>query len=585
MDTRPLLNHQKEMLAAHTRGDQEGCAKAMVGLLNELENQPFGVTLPDRQLMGRAILNFANTFSHPDFQMPEPYGFPVLQHNCLIGNLFAGCLKSTTDPYLDLVKGDRQELYKTMVLFSARNETAVDIGKAFQGNPTLVSQWLYQTWKLGLSGMCNREVVERLTRILDEIHPKIVPAADLHQLYFACTYLGNERERRIKEILNQSIQRNMRKPIQNTPNPKRIAVFSDHFWKGHSVYRTLVHFLRGLKTGTPYHLTLLHAAPLPPGLADTELFDEVKALAWNGSSLDISAVEKNNYGALIFPDVGMSLPSIFLANQRIAPVQIVMTGHPSSTFGACADYFISGREVDLPSHAHLNYSERLVLLPGYGAVHEKPTYKRRNPERKTKDLIVNGSWAGQKIHWTFLSALGQIVEQARRPIHFKIFSSVAPLRHKGGAAFIHEISRQLPNSNNEVFGHLNYEEYMARMEEADFALDCFLFGGSNTVSDLLYLGVPVLCREGTRWFGRIGPAMLRSIGLDELVATSDAQYIKKAVRLANEPEYREGLRKQIQEADLDKGVYTPQGASEFRQFMDEVLTNPNPYPGYEPIEF
>ena len=101
---------------------------------------------------------------------------------------------------------------------------------------------------------------------------------------------------------------------------------------------------------------------------------------------------------------------------------------------------------------------------------------------------------------------------------------------------------------------------------------------------MLHLGIPVLCREGTRWFNRIGPAMLRAIGLDELVATSDSQYIRKAVRLANDADYRSRLREQIAAANLDAKLYTPTGATEFRQFIDEVLTNPKAYPGYEPID-
>ena len=584
MDLKNLFEFQREMVASHARGDNETTARAMAGLLGELENQPIGVAQADQQLLGRLVLQFANIFVEPGFQVPETVGFLILQHNCLIANIFAGCLKSTTDPYLLLVKGDKQELYKTMVLYSARNETPVDIAKVFQANPSLVSQWLYQSWKLGLSAMCNKTVVEKLSRTLDEIHPRILPAADLHQLYFACTYLGNERERRIKEILNQSVQRNLKKPINNTPNPRKVAVFSDHFWKGHSVYRTLAHYIRALKE-SGLELTLIHAAPIPEGRQDTEIFSRVIQLPWNGSSLDIAAIESNDFGALIFPDVGMSLTSIFLANQRIAPVQMILTGHPSSTFGACIDYFISGKLVENPENAHLNYGERLVMLPSYGAVHEKPSYRLRGtPPRSAGELVINGSWSGQKLHWSFLNALNQVVDQAKLPVSFRIFSSVAPLRHKGASAFLSELSTQLPNSKNEVFSHLDYDSYMAKLEEADFALDCFPFSGSNTVSDMLHLGIPVLCREGTRWFNRIGPAMLRAIGLDELVATSDSQYIRKAVRLANDADYRSRLREQIAAANLDAKLYTPTGAAEFRQFIDEVLTNPKAYPGYEPID-
>ena len=584
MDLTALQDNLRNMGLHHARGESEAAAVAMINMLVELENKPIGITDGEKRLMGRAILQFATLFCQPDFQIPPGLAFALLQHNCLISNLFAGCLGMTTDPFIELVRGDPGELYKTLVLYSGRNEAQVDIAKAMQINPSLVSQWLYQSWKMNPTMMGSKKITGAMTHFLDQVNSQIQPAVDLNQLYFGCTYLGNDRERRIKEILNQSIQRYATRVIRNNPNPKKIGVFSDHLWKGHSVYRTLIHYIRSLKEQGGYHLTLMHAHPIPEKHRDTEVFDEVITFPWDGANLDISAIASNEFAALVMPDVGMSLPSIIVANHRIAPVQVAMTGHPSSSFGACVDYFISGKQVDLPPQAHLTYGERLVMLPGYGAVHEKPTYQKRHPSKRTDHLVVNGSWSGPKVHWSFLGALSQVIEGSMRPLLFRIFSSAGPLRHKGGLPFIQQVDKQLPGCKKEVFGHLDYDEYMGLLEEADFALDCFPFGGSNTVSDMLYLGIPVLCREGTRWFNRIGPAMLRSIGLDELIATTDSEYIKKAIRLANDEEYRSHLSGRIAAADLDTNVYTPRGASEFRGFIDRVVANPRAYPGYEPID-
>ena len=568
----------------HAAGDNESTAQSFFDLLGDLETQSFGSGPQANQAMGSAILRMLNILCDPAFRVPDRFRFALLQHNCLIANLMAGCLGMTTDPYLELVKGDPQELYKTLVLYSARNRSTVDIAKGFQLDPELVSQWLFQSWKLGLSGMCNRHVAGRLSAMLDDINPRIIPAPELHQVYFACTYLGNDRERRIKEIVNNAVQRDLRRPITNRPNPRKIAVFSDFFWRGHSVYRTQGHLIRALKEGpSPYHLTFIHAGALPEEKRDFTLFDEVIELPFDGVQLNIGPLERNDFAAVIFPDVGMTLTSIFLANQRIAPVQLAMVGHSASTFGACVDYYLSGAEVESAHHSHLNYSERLVLPPGYGLVHEKPVYQRKNPPREGLDLVVNGSWAGQKLHWTYLEALNRIGSQSDRPMRLQVFPGLAPMRHKGMPAFIREIASTVSSLKVEVFTNLPYQNYMETMEKAEFALDCFPFSGCNTVSDLLYLGIPVLCREGTRWFNRIGPAMLRSIGLEELVATTDAEYIKKAVRLANDEPYRAHLRERIAAADLDRHIYAPRGAREFRRFMDRVIADRDAFPGHEPI--
>jgi predicted O-linked N-acetylglucosamine transferase (SPINDLY family) len=135
----------------------------------------------------------------------------------------------------------------------------------------------------------------------------------------------------------------------------------------------------------------------------------------------------------------------------------------------------------------------------------------------------------------------------------------------------------------EIVPHLPYPDYMGLMEEADFAADVFPFAGSNTVADNLYLRKPTLAREGYRWFNRIGPAMLRSVDLGELIATSDQEYIEKFVRLVDDEAYRNELTESLQGADLEHKVFHPQGANEFAQFIQNVAKNPKHYPGDDPI--
>ena len=79
---------------------------------------------------------------------------------------------------------------------------------------------------------------------------------------------------------------------------------------------------------------------------DTEIFTDVRYYNASEKADDLSAVDPNDFSMAYFPDIGMSIESIILANMRIAPIQVSNYGHPVSTW-AKVDYWIGGRETEV----------------------------------------------------------------------------------------------------------------------------------------------------------------------------------------------------------------------------------------------
>ena len=77
--------------------------------------------------------------------------------------------------------------------------------------------------------------------------------------------------------------------------------------------------------------------------------------------------------------------------------------------------------------------------------------------------------------------------------------------------------------------------------------------------------------------------MLRSANLHELIATSDHEYVEKLVRLVDDVDYRNNCRDILAKVDLENTVFSPKGAKEFAQFVQNIANNPNHYPGFDPI--
>ena len=76
------------------------------------------------------------------------------------------------------------------------------------------------------------------------------------------------------------------------------------------------------------------------------------------------------------------------------------------------------------------------------------------------------------------------------------------------------------------------DQYFRSYDAIDIALDPFPWPGGTTTCDALWMGVPPVTRTGATAVSRGGLSLLSNIGLAELVATSDEQYVSIAVNLA-----------------------------------------------------
>jgi predicted O-linked N-acetylglucosamine transferase (SPINDLY family) len=79
---------------------------------------------------------------------------------------------------------------------------------------------------------------------------------------------------------------------------------------------------------------------------------------------------------------------------------------------------------------------------------------------------------------------------------------------------------------------------LSRLALADIYLDSFPFAGATSLLDPLQLHIPCVVKDGVTFRSLVGPALLRSIGLDEFVAPDVPAYIDLAVKLATDADYR-----------------------------------------------
>ena len=82
---------------------------------------------------------------------------------------------------------------------------------------------------------------------------------------------------------------------------------------------------------------------------------------------------------------------------------------------------------------------------------------------------------------------------------------------------------------------ISFDDHLARHHKANLFLDTFNYNAGSTAVVCLKGGLPLLTLKGKSYHSRMSASLLKSIGLDELITTTKAEYEDKAFDLATNP--------------------------------------------------
>ena len=566
--------NEKALLEKYISKEYDQLSEFFISVLEHFERVIYlELSSKLEQIINIFLKHFLYIITQQDYVLEDRYITRFIQLNPTISNLVSISSFGTTDPYLKILENQTNNFVKILALYSARNTHKLDRKLLFETESSLASLWYSAYVGIYRCALVNPEVRQNLADHLayaDENHKTWHNISDI---YFGATYIDNVLDSHVKHRINQTIQTRFVSEgvrCQNTPTPRKIAIATSMWFPNHSVYRILFGLVDSLRS--EYDLTLIHLGNIRNDL-DISLFNRAKYVYFEHGSLNISSVLSNDFQMIYYPDVGMSTESILLANLRLAPIQTCGLGHSVSTFGSLIDYFFSGEEVEPPIGAENNYSERLVLLPGLGAIHNVPLYQLQYVQKQREEILINCPWYAQKVNYEHICLLKEIIRQSSKKIIFRFFSGGALNRANDFLLFVKDLKSVLGKDHVEVFPAKPYAEYMELMEEGDFSLDSYHFGGCNVVSDSLYLHKPIVSWEGDQWYNRIGPRTLMRAGLTELVVRDAQEYVQLALKLIHDDQYRHSLQTQLAQTDIRDKIYGPQEKRYFKAAIDYLCAH------------
>lgn len=264
-------------------------------------------------------------------------------------------------------------------------------------------------------------------------------------------------------------------------------------------------------------------------------------------------VREDQLDILVFPELGMEVTSYLLAAMRLAPVQVAGWGHPVTSGHANVDYFLSSALME-PGDAASHYCEKLVTLPGLGTSYSAPELPESAaredyalPRGRTLYLCPQSLF---KIHPDNDALFVEIAK--RDPNGVLVFFSG---RHPTiTQLFLKRLTtafaqQGLPHEGRGiVLPYMSHAAYLQVNLLCDVMLDTLHWSGGNTSLDALACGLPIVTLPGKFMRGRQSYGMLTAMGLDELVAKNEEEYVEIALRLGNDHDYRDQIVAQIRNA-------------------------------------
>jgi predicted O-linked N-acetylglucosamine transferase (SPINDLY family) len=266
---------------------------------------------------------------------------------------------------------------------------------------------------------------------------------------------------------------------------------------------------------------------------------------------------------------------ILLSLHRLARIQATYFASPATTGIRNMDYYISGTLTEsLESRSH--YSEELITMEGTGFCfnYELLPQESRRQLPETRLFEKTGfldRFSRQELGipegaTVFASGanVAKIVPEVRESwakILAAVPDAVLLLYPFGGGwsrndcqtAFINNMYARLEKYGVErrrlvVLNTLpSRTEVKEVLKLADVYLDSYPFAGANSLADPLEVGLATVTLEGKYLRSRQGAAMLRELGMLDLIADSEESYIELSIGLGRDRHLREAKGLQIGE--------------------------------------
>ncbi|HTN75332.1 MAG TPA: tetratricopeptide repeat protein [Pirellulaceae bacterium] len=245
-------------------------------------------------------------------------------------------------------------------------------------------------------------------------------------------------------------------------------------------------------------------------------------------------------------EVGSDALNYILPLAQAAAVQCTSWGTQVTSGLQEVDYYLSSQWIER-SDADGHYTESLIRLESL------PTWQRRMPSPPATDKSYFG-WSSRqrvyvcpqnllKIHPDQDPLFARILDADPEAIVVLKQSHIPGIARELQARF--ERSLQSKASRVVMLPWLSLADYYRLIAVADVVLDPLHYSAGSSCYDMLSLVQPVITLPGELNVGRFTQACYRYIDYPELIASDQDEYVRLALKVAQDADYRHEVREQL----------------------------------------
>ncbi|MGC2781493.1 MAG: UDP-N-acetylglucosamine-peptide N-acetylglucosaminyltransferase [Bradyrhizobium sp.] len=226
-----------------------------------------------------------------------------------------------------------------------------------------------------------------------------------------------------------------------------------------------------------------------------------------------------------------------------APVQVNFLGYPGTLGGDICDYIITDPFVT-PLATAADYSESFAYMPHSYQPHGRaalgPPPARADvglPEAGFVFCCFNQAY---KLTPTVFDLWCRLLDTTPDSVLWLLATDQAEGNLRGEA-----LRRGVAPGRLVFAPEMTQSEHLRRLQLADLVLDTAPYGAHTTASDALWAGVPIVTCAGDTFASRVAGSLLHAVGLPELIAADEADYVAVALTLATEPDLLQAAKARL----------------------------------------
>ena len=343
-----------------------------------------------------------------------------------------------------------------------------------------------------------------------------------------------------------------RRPFANDRDPDRrlrVGFVSGDFCN-HALVRFFEPYLRAIdRDGITALAYMTHASEDAVSERLKPLFDGWINLAGLDDDEAADRIEADAIDILVDLSGHSAGNRLLVFARKPAPVQVTWIGHPGTTGLTAIDYRLTDPITDPPGLAEPLHAERLWRLPRvtatYAGVDDLPPVRARAPFEDAGSITFGCFNRLTKVCDDALRTWAAILSSVPDARLFMVVGDIGtPEVREAVETRLTAAGMPLDRVIFQPRVNSGYHELYHRV---DIALDPYPYNGGTTSYDTLSMGVPFVTLRGGHAAARTGVSVLTAMGLPDLIADSEEDYVAIARDLACDNERLRTIRQDLRE--------------------------------------